>query len=257
MCLIIVGWQLDAAYPLIVAANRDEFHNRPSAACGHWPDDTAIIGGRDLEAGGTWLGLTTGGRFAAVTNVREPGVAKGPRSRGELTADFLRSTASAKDFSASIRPDDYSGFNLLLGDGESLVYLSNRDGAPRVLSPGIYGMSNHRLDTPWPKLVEARNRFTLGVRDLPDDAALFDLLADRRVADDAALPSTGVSLDWERRLSAIFVLSENYGTRASTVLWFDKTGASRIRERSFGADGALTGDFEVQFPGPNSKPRLS
>ncbi len=237
MCLIVVGWRVHPDYPLVVAANRDEFLARPTALAARWPDEPQIIGGRDLEAGGTWLGLSDGGRFAAVTNVREPGMAKGEHSRGDLTVGFLRSTASAIEFAGQIDGRRYSGFNLLLGDGENLVYCSNRDGEPRLLAPGVYGLSNHLLDTPWPKLLKARQRFSEALPGLPDASPLFDLLADRSIEPDERLPNTGVSLDWERRLSAVFVASENYGTRASTVVLQQADGSARLHEQSFGPYG--------------------
>src|SRR6185369_14056388 len=143
MCLIVVGWRAHPDYPLVVAANRDEFHARPTADAARWPDAPRVIGGRDLEAGGTWLGITEMGRFAAVTNVREPGMAKGEISRGALTREFLLSSEAASDYAKNIEPNRYSGFNLLLADGDSLFYCSNRDGEPRPLPPGIYGLSNH------------------------------------------------------------------------------------------------------------------
>lgn len=240
MCLIVVGWRVHQDFPLVVAANRDEFHARPSAPAGRWPQAPQVIGGRDLEAGGTWLGIADGGRFAAVTNVREPGMAKGRRSRGELTHDFLLGGESAADYARAIDGAGYSGFNLLLADGDTLFYCSNRDGAPRALPPGIYGLSNHMLDSPWPKLVKARRSFAEALAKLPDEADLFALLADRRVEADADLPQTGVPLDIERMLSAVFVQSENYGTRASTVLWQTAGGDIRLHERSFGPDGLAT-----------------
>lgn len=237
MCLIVVGWRVHPDYPLVVAANRDEFYVRPSSPIAHWPDATQVIGGLDLEAGGTWLGITESGRFAAVTNVREPAMAKGERSRGALTRDFLTADASAEDFAAKIDGGRYSGFNLLLGDGESLVYCSNRDGRPRRLAPGIYGLSNHLLDSPWPKLVAARERFAAALPGLPDEAAFFELLADQTIVADENLPATGVPIEWERLLSAIFVKSENYGTRASTLVWQGADGTVTIHEQSFGPNG--------------------
>lgn len=237
MCLIVVGWQAHAEFPLVLAANRDEFYARATATASHWPDAPSVIGGIDLEAGGTWLGVTETGRFAAITNVREPGMAKGLQSRGALTRDFLLSGMPATDYVKTIDGSRFSGFNLLLGDGESLVYCSNRDRAPRVLPPGIYGMSNHLLDTPWPKLVLARERFAAALQHLPDDRAFFALLADQSIVDDARLPQTGVALEWERLLSAVFVKSATYGTRASTLLWQDRNGQVRLHEQSFGPNG--------------------
>lgn len=237
MCLIVVGWRVVEDFPLVVAANRDEFYARPSAPAGRWPDAPGVVGGRDLEAGGTWLGVAEHGRFAAVTNVREPGKPPGRCSRGALPAHFLMGDAAAADYVGGVVGSDYAGFNLLVGDGAQLCYLSNRDGAPRCLPPGIYGMSNHRLDTPWPKLLTARRAFASALPKLPDVASLFALLADDGIAPDSDLPNTGVSLEWERRLSAIFVRSAEYGTRASTVLAVRRDGSLRFEERSFGPQG--------------------
>ena len=239
MCLIVVGWRAHPDYPLVVAANRDEFFARPTAFAGRWPDAPSAIGGLDLEAGGTWLGVTDCGRFAAVTNVREPGMAKGQRSRGDLARRFLTGKASAPAFAAAIDHDAYSGFNLLLGDGDSLYYASNRDGEPRPLAPGVYGLSNHLLDSPWPKLVKARTAFSDALQDLPDTLGLFELLADEAIVADDRLPDTGVPLAWERLLSAVFVRSPDYGTRASTVLWRHRNGETHFVERSFDAAGPI------------------
>jgi uncharacterized protein with NRDE domain len=237
MCLIVVGWRVHPDYPLVVAANRDEFYARPTAPLGRWPDAAEIIGGLDLEAGGTWLGIGDSGRFAAVTNVREPGMDKGERSRGALPRGFLTAQSSAAEYASQIDGAQYSGFNLLLGDGDALVYCSNRDGKPRPLPPGIYGLSNHLLDSPWPKLVTARARFAEALPRLPDESAFFDLLADQTIVADENLPSTGVPIEWERLLSAVFVKSESYGTRASTLLWQGTDGNITVHENSFGPNG--------------------
>ncbi len=237
MCLIVVGWRVHPDYPLIVAANRDEFYARPSAFADFWPDTPEVIGGRDLEAGGTWLGITRTGRFAAVTNVREPGAGKGLHSRGKLTQAFLAGQQTASDYAHQLEMRDFSGFNLLLGDTKSLWYCSNRGAEPQELAPGIYGMSNHLLDSPWPKLVTARLGFAQAIAKLPDRGPLFDVLADDEIVPDTELPSTGVPLEWERRLSAIFVRSEDYGTRASTVLTLAGDGQITFEERSFGPHG--------------------
>ena len=237
MCLIVVGWRVHPRYPLMVAANRDEFHARPTADAARWRDAPQVFGGLDLEAGGTWLGITTGGRFAAVTNVREPGMTKGAQSRGKLTRDFLLAESSAIDFATGVEGELYSGFNLLVSDGETLVYCSNRDGPARPLAPGVYGLSNHLLDSPWPKLVAARQRFSEALQHLPEETPFFELLADRIIVPDTDLPQTGVPLAVERMLSAIFVTSDNYGTRASTLAWRRDDGAVQLQERRFGPNG--------------------
>ncbi len=237
MCLIVVGWQAHPDYPLVVAANRDEFYARPSADAAPWPGAPEVFGGIDQEAGGTWLGIRRDGRFAAVTNVREPEMVKGERSRGMLTRDFLLGDRAALEYAQALDRRRYAGFNLLLFDGAELVYGSNRDGSPRPLAPGVYGLSNHLLDSPWPKLLTARQRFAKALAALPDDDALFSLLADDEIAPDAELPRTGVPLEWERLLSAVFVKSESYGTRASTVAWRRRDGEIRLCERRFGPLG--------------------
>jgi len=238
MCLIIVGWRVDPHFPLVVAANRDEFHARPSAAANFWADAPEVVAGRDLEAGGTWLGITRDRRFAAVTNVREPGAAKGLLSRGRLTQAFLEGRHSAADYVAGIAMGDYSGFNLLVSDGRSFWYCSNRGAKPLELAPGVYGLSNHLLDSPWPKLLTARQKFSRALKHLPDREPLFDILADDEIVPDSELPDTGIALDWERLLSAIFVRAEGYGTRASTVVVQSADGSINFEERSFGPGGA-------------------
>lgn len=249
MCLILLAWQAHPHYPLVVIANRDEFHARPTAAAAAWPDAPHVIGGRDLEAGGTWLGVTTTGRLAAVTNVREPGRPTGERSRGYLTRDFLQGTSSAGDYLGSLDGKAYAGFNLLLCDDRELWYGSNRATPARRLSAGIYGVSNHLLDTPWPKLASAKARFTQLLSGKPEKNALFELLADDEIVADARLPATGVSLEWERRLSAIFVRSPEYGTRASSVVLIAADGCGSLHERSFGSDGRTMNDATIHFNG--------
>lgn len=239
MCLIVFGWQIHPKFPLVVAANRDEFFARPTRQAGHWSDYPQVMGGIDLQAGGTWLGINQAGRFAAITNVREPNMPPGRQSRGALTRNFLISDLSAETYANGIDGSDYAGYNLLLGDGQSLVYCSNRTPAPQVLPAGIYGLSNHVLDSAWPKLVKARQQFSVALESLPDEAGFFELLSDRSIVADQDLPNTGVALEWERLLSAVFVQSEAYGTRASTVVLQDKNGMIKLSERSFGPGGAL------------------
>jgi uncharacterized protein with NRDE domain len=246
MCLILIAWQAHPDYPLVVAANRDEFFARPSAAAAFWPEAPQVLAGRDLEAGGTWLGISREKRFAALTNYREGGqVASNARSRGALVADFLSGDASPSAYLAQVAACavDYNGFNLFVADGQCLAYYANRgDSPPRFLSPGIYGLSNHLLDTPWPKLATAKTSFAEALAELPAQAKFFDLLADQEIVADCHLPETGVPLAWERILSSIFVRSEDYGTRASTLLVRHRDGLTTLIERSFVAGALLSGE---------------
>lgn len=245
MCTLLFAWQVDPARPLIVAANRDEFHARPTAAASIWPRDAEadapeIVAGRDLQAGGTWLGVTREGRFAALTNVREPFLAPPPgaRSRGGLVAEFLRGRAAPGEYLAGLAPDTYAGFNLVVGDRSSLWYLSNRTGPARALGPGVYGVSNAALDTPWPKVRRGReNLARLVAAGAASPEAVLALLADRAPAPDAELPDTGVGLVMERVLSPLCVVSPGYGTRSSTALTIHRDGVVEFRERSHDAPG--------------------
>lgn len=250
MCLIALAWQVSAANPLLVAANRDEFHARPSAPASYWDDDPTVLAGRDLQAGGTWLGLSSAGRFAAITNIRDPdGAAQAPRSRGELTADFLRGTASPRaylvDVSARVRA--YQGFNLLVGAGRELWYLHGVPGAePRRLEPGIYGLSNAALDVPWPKVRLARQRLTQLV-DRGGTPAHDDLAACVRSEHLAApddLVGHGLVGEMAERLSAQFIVTETYGTRCQSTVYGALNGALSFREDRFGSAGESLGRSE-------------
>jgi uncharacterized protein with NRDE domain len=242
MCLIVIGIGLRADVPLMLAANRDEFFARPTQAADFWPDAVHVLAGRDLEQGGTWLGLTRAGRIAAVTNYREGGRPRtGKRSRGWLVRDFLTSGAGPELYLEQVQgtSHEYDGFNLLLGTADGLHYYSNRAGNAMPLSPGVHGLSNHLLNSPWPKVERAKARMTT-LADAPRDAleeGLFDLLADDRRAPDDELPQTGVSLEWERVLSSAFIRTEAYGTRSSTVILIGADGRMLFEERSFTADG--------------------
>jgi uncharacterized protein with NRDE domain len=251
MCLILIAWQAHPDYPLVVAANRDEFFARPAAAAAFWPDAPQVLAGRDLEAGGTWLGVSRQRRFAALTNYREGGrQLVDARSRGALVADFLTSRGSPAAYLSQLESTaaEYNGFNLFVGNGESLAYYSNRgDSQPRWLKPGIYGLSNHLLDTPWPKLTSAKAAFAAALLALPARALFLDLLADQEIVPDTHLPETGVPLAWERILSAVFVRSENYGTRASTLLTIDRDGRTTLLERSFDAAARASGEVCETF----------
>lgn len=246
MCLIVFAWRPSHPQPLIVAANRDEFYARPTQALTQWVDAPHVYAGRDLEAGGTWLGVSTGGRFAALTNIRDPNQPLGRRSRGELVAQFLRGQGSIEDylFEVAGRADEYSGFNLLVGDGQTLYYLNSTKPEPRRLSEGIYGLSNAGLDTPWPKLVKAKAALSAQLHD-PQPLALLALLSDTHTAPIAELPDTGVSLATEILLSSIFIASPTYGTRASTALIVNADGSRRFVEHSFGPYGGKLGEVDL------------
>ncbi len=235
MCTLLFAWQVDPARPLVVAANRDEFYARPAAPATFWSDAPQVLAGRDLQAGGTWLGVTRAGRFAALTNVREPGLLTPPHapSRGQLVADFLRGGEAPEDYLARLRPADYAGFNLVLGDRSSLWYLSNRAGPTRRLGPGVYGVANAALDSPWPKVTHGRERLAALVASGESGTrALMDLLADPTPAADAELPDTGVGLVMERLLSPLFIASPVYGTCCSTALAVHRDGAVEFCERT-------------------------
>lgn len=252
MCLILFAWHAHPEYPLVFAGNRDEAYERPSATADFWREDARIFGGRDLEKGGTWLGLTRSGRFAAVTNYRErPAIRNMPRSRGELTVGFLRGTEEPRRYmeGASRHGTDYGPYSLIVGDGARAFYTSNRGNGIQEISPGPHGLSNHLIDTPWPKIV--RGKRLLGELLSADEtrliAGLFDMLLDRTPAADADLPDTGVGLPRERELSASFIAGDRYGTRASTVLLVSRKGEVVFIERAFGPGGAPLGTTEKRF----------
>jgi len=253
MCLLVLAWRRHPHFRVVVAANRDEFHERPSSPLAPWPDN-GIVGGRDLQANGAWFAAGPAGRFGIVTNFREFGRRRrSAPSRGGLIPAYLAGSRAPDDYLRTLETDapGYAGFNLLLADRGSLWYASNRaDQFARELPPGIYGLSNEFLDTPWPKLVRVRARFEalLHSADAQDpetfSADMFDMLADREPAPPDSLPPGDLSPEWARKLSAPFVLDPGYGTRCSTVLTISNLGALRIAERRFDANGAASGQSE-------------
>ncbi len=249
MCLILFAYRVRADAPLIVAANRDEFYARPAALAHRWNDAPHVFAGRDLSAGGTWLGVSTSGRFAAVTNFSEtPEGALPPGSRGDLTADFLRTETSAREYADSIDDHRYRGFSLLLWDGTDLIYTSNRNAHPRALEPGVHGLANTHLDgNVWPKVTSG----TRGLRETirgdysPDD--LMRLLADERIPSDELLPSRGNDLAFERRIAPIFIRGDEYGTRACSAVTIGTTQI-RFAEQTFGPKGIALERVEETLP---------
>jgi uncharacterized protein with NRDE domain len=238
MCLIVVACALRPDVPLMLAANRDEFFARPTEQAHFWPDAPHILAGRDSEQGGTWLGITRAGRIAAVTNFRDgTGRSTGRRSRGWLVRDFLMSHEPAERYLEGVHRSRelYDGFNLLVGSHEALFHYSNRSSQVTHLDAGVHGLSNHLLNTPWPKVERARSGLQ-ALSAVPREAvneALFRLLSDDAQAADGALPATGVPLAWERMLSSAFIRSSDYGTRSSTVILIDASGQARFEERTF------------------------
>lgn len=252
MCLLVVAWKSHPRYRLVMACNRDEFHDRPAAPLSWWQDDPRVLAGRDLKAQGTWLGVARSGRFGVVTNYRDlQAPVEGAPTRGGLVTRFLTGATSPKEFLDDLRgaAPRYSGFNLLVGGPRALYYFSNRGpNAPQALAPGVYGLSNHLLDSPWPKVTRTRARFAelLNQPEVrPEDA--FAVLADREPAQDHELPNTGLPADWERMVSAPFILNERYGTRSSSVLLVERNGRTILHERRFDQAGVQTGTTRFEF----------
>lgn len=248
MCLILLAYKAHPNFPLIAAANRDEFHDRPARVAAYWSEFPELLAGKDLKGKGTWLGITRTGRFAALTNFRDmsrPAV-HGP-SRGLLVRDILLADRSMDGTAAM------DGFNLIYGNIGSFRYHSNVIGTDRALPVGVHGISNHFLDTPWPKVVHGRDRFELALkRAHPDPEELFELLKDRTLAPDDQLPGTGLELKWGRALSAAFIAAENYGTRCSTVVMVDRSGQVFFEERTYAPDPMPTVRFNFQIDLPAS-----
>ena len=252
MCLLTFQWQPDARVPLTIAANRDEFYVRPTLPLHAWPEAGGgqIVAGQDQQGGGTWMGVhQPSGRLAALTNYRDPAHNRADApSRGAIVTDFLQSPLGADKFAQALaaRSDAFNAFNLLLFDGQQLVAFESRHRRHFAPQPGVWAVSNADFDTPWPKLVQLRRAFAEVLQahqaaesvDISPalEAALWNLLADTCVADDADLPATGVGLELERALSAAFVHLPHYGTRASTLLQHARSQVSVV-ERSFGAGG--------------------
>ena len=254
MCLIFLAIDAHPKYPVVIAANRDEFYERPTAPASFWPDAPRLLAGRDLRAGGTWLGITRTGRISALTNYRDPRANKADApSRGMLTSDFLLSTEDPMSYLRRIsgKARRYNAFNLLVGRKSEFYWHSNVGDDIQALSPGIHGLSNHSLDTAWPKVQKGKEalRRLLASEDFSPES-LFQLLLDRTVPKDDSLPDTSVGLEWERILSPAFITSQAYGTRSSTVILLDRSGTVLFIERSFqkaaGAYSAVEYSFKLE-----------
>ena len=248
MCLVVFAWQQHPDYRLIVAANRDELHARPAEAMHWWPDRPDTLAGRDLQAGGTWLAVQRNGRFATVTNFRERFRPRpGKQSRGKLVTDFVNGTAPPLDYCEQLDGEAFAGFSLLVADADALAYTSNRGDSSRELPPGIYGLSNATLDTPWPKLVRTREGLAeLVQRNAVNPNTLLRLLADPTPAAVKDL-DPDLPIDLARAVSAPFIKTERYGTRCTTVALLGNDGRAQVSERRFDAAGQQTGETRFRF----------
>ena len=253
MCLVVIGWQQHPEFPLIIAGNRDEFHGRPTESAHWWSDAPDIVGGRDLQAGGTWLALHRAGRFATVTNFRD---AQQPspkyRSRGHLVTEFLSSTQTPVNYLDTIVGADYAGFNLLVSDGMSLAWLSNRGDGIRTLTPGIYGLSNALLDSPWHKVLRSKAALEALIRqDKVNETELFRLLDDRERAMAGEVESDRLPFEKAHAITAAFIVLPDYGTRSSSVALLDAGGGWQFHERRFDAEGNRAGDSAFAITAKN------
>jgi uncharacterized protein with NRDE domain len=251
MCLILLLWRVRPEFPCVLAANRDEFHDRPSASADWWPGSGGILAGRDLKAGGTWLGVGRDGRFAALTNFRDG--AASPRadapSRGRLVTEVLESRDTVAGTLDRLRAQgpQYSPFNMIFSDGNGLGVYESAVGEGRELAPGVFGLSNHLLDTPWPKVRNAKSRLASALTDLRDENTILHLLRDDQPAADPDLPATGVRLEWERLLSSAFIRADAYGTRCTTVFRIDRDGRAQFDEWTWDRAGAETERRSFRF----------
>jgi uncharacterized protein with NRDE domain len=262
MCLLIFAHQVYPGYPLVLAANRDEFYARETAPSAFWPEHPSVLAGKDLRAGGTWMGVTRQGRFAAITNYRDPAATgEAPCSRGELTLDFLSGSATPPVYLSEVakRASEYAGFSLLLGDGKYLWHFSNRHTvcgctpiSPQMLRPGIYGLSNAKLNTPWPKVELGKQRLAQLLENAPPTHdALLGLVNDRQQANAEALKLQSMDTEMEQVLSAQFILAGEYGTRSSTTMWTDDAGTINWRELSFDRKGDVSGTVGKRLEATN------
>lgn len=243
MCLILFAHEYSKQYKLVLLANRDEYHQRATKKSGVWVNQPHIFGGVDLQAGGSWLSVDNTGRLASITNVRKPPFEVNNKcSRGLLVSEFLSGHLSANDFLEQLKPkdSDYGLFNLLLFDKSGLWYYSNDTGQSQQVEYGIHGLCNASLDTPWPKLTEGKELFKQAIdEDCFETSKLFSIMQSQIKASDEQLPNTGVSLEFERLLSSVFIKSANYGTRCSTLITIDYNDVLEFSELSYDAYGDI------------------
>lgn len=256
MCIIAIAYRVHPAYPLVIASNRDEFYDRPTAPLEYWETHPEILAGRDLKSFGTWLGVNKKGKIAAVTNYREPKAANNTgKSRGALVFDFLADDIPADTYLKRVedQKNDFNGFNLIAGTVHGLFWYSNRNSGITALPPGIQAISNNLLNTPWPKVEKIRQGFSTIICNNTriDPEILFDLLKDQSKPPDDQLPDTGIGKTWEKVLSPVFIKSDIYGTRCSSVILIDNAGKVMVYERTFeGGETALTRCFEFILMDP-------
>ncbi|MDD2335082.1 MAG: NRDE family protein [Geobacteraceae bacterium] len=255
MCLIFLAHRVHPRYPLILAANRDEFYQRPTVPAAFWETKPQLLAGRDLKSGGTWLGISRTGRIAALSNYRDPNsVRENAPSRGDLVTDFLLGDMPPAEYLALLRErsHDYNGFNIIFGDLKNLFFYSNRGEVPPLLQPGIHGLSNHLLDTPWPKVTQGKKTLAeiLALGKEPDVEEIFTLLADHSLPDDSLLPDTGVGLETERLLAPLFITGPTYGTRSSSILLINHDTEVTFVERTYngtpGSGSTRTFHFTIE-----------
>lgn len=236
MCLFLCAIDCHPDYPLIVAANRDEYYDRPTRDLHLWQDYPQVVAGKDLHKGGTWFGVSKKGRWAAITNYREPDQINRSTSRGTLVLDYLLTDQPPAVYLDELtsRADDFNGFNLVVGVRGEVRYFSNRHSEQKTLDTGIYGLSNHLIDTPWPKVIRGKDAMAriMQRRALSCDS-LFNLLSDTKAAADHDLPNTGIDIGFERLLSSAFIQGNVYGTRSSTILLINQNNRLKLEERSY------------------------
>jgi uncharacterized protein with NRDE domain len=254
MCLILVAFRAVDGYPLLVAGNRDEFHARPAQKADWWPDDGDLLGGRDLQAGGTWLALHRSGKFAAVTNYRDADSSKrGKRSRGHLVSEFLQGDLTPNEYLQSLDGDDFTGFNLLVSDGQTLAYLSNRGETSGELPPGVYGLSNATLDTPWEKVERSKAKLQeLIDGNAANETSLLRVLGDKNKGPVDEVKSDRLPFATAHAITAPFIVLPEYGTRCSTVVLADQNNKWSLLERRFAADGSKSGESRFSFSNTHS-----